>query len=270
MSVKNEAMRREGDLSNIPENLKRLASNYLDNVLNYSIGRVSFDRFRKMTAQELSRVLCGKMIEIVFSNGGRGLLIDPDSYPEIYNLKDIWKAVRGESGEECDEFYFGETGFSPIPFSHLKKGYFPKHLIHINLAIANKYEGCIALFLCNQDCRRIFEAAEKVAEKDGEPLYYSSLFPELKRGGGRKSGNRMRPGERIDIMRKIESGIPVAEIARRSGVSRQTVYNVRKKIFALFTPKNIKFFTEKTKKPRKSGRVSFEAYNDEIGYFASV
>lgn len=263
MSVKNEAMRREGDLSNIPENLKRLASNYLDNVLNYSIGRVSFDRFRKMTAQELSRVLCGEIIEIVFSGGGRGLLIDPDSYPEIYDSRGLRFQMRFK-----DEIFFQESGFNVISFSNLKKKAVPEFFDYRDWLIEHTYGngGILALFLSGFDIDCIFEAAEKVAEKDGEPLYRSSLFPELKRGGGEKSGNRMCIGERVDIMREIASGIPVAEIARRSGVSRQTVYNLRKKLSAPFT----QFFTGKTKKPRKSGRVSFEAYNDEIGYSASV
>lgn len=258
-------MRRKGDLSGIPDKLKRLAGNYLDEVLNYGIKRVSFDRFRKMTAQELSHALCGEIIELVFSNGDRELLINPDSYPEIYGSGGFrfQMKFKGES-------FFKESGFSVISFSNLKKKAAPEFFSLENWLIEHEYGngGILALALSGFDIDCIFEAAEKVAKKDGEPLYYSSLFPVLKRGGGKKSGNRLSLRERSELSGEIGRGISTTKIAFANGVSRQTVYDIKKRREK--PHENEEYFLGKTKRVRNPGRVSFEAYNDEIEYPVSA
>ena len=260
-------MRRKGDLTYIPGKLKRLASDYLHEVLNYGIRRVSFDRFRKMTPQEVSHFLCGEIIEVVFGNGYRGILFDPDSYPEIYDSNDFRFQMKFKGN--C---FFRESGFNVISFSNLKKKAAPEFFFFENWLIEHEYGngGILALFLCDIDVCDIFKAAEKVAKKDGERLYYSSLFPKRKRGGGEKSGNRMRHKERIELAKAINRGDSTTKIARAFGVSRQTVYNVRKKSAALFMPENIKFFIGETKKNRNPGRASFVPFNDNLNYSAGL
>lgn len=260
-------MRRKGDLTYIPGKLKRLASDYLHEVLNYGIRRVSFDRFRKMTPQEVSHFLCGEIIEVVFGNGYRGILFDPDSYPEIYDSNDFRFQMKFKGA--C---FFRESGFNVISFSNLKKKAAPEFFFFENWLIEHEYGngGILALFLCDIDVCDIFKAAEKVAKKDGERLYYSSLFPKRKRGGGEKSGNRLTYEERDDLAKEIRRGIPIAEIARRSRVSRQTIHNIAKNVGDPYSQKSIEYFAGKPKKPRNPGRASFIPFNDNLNYSAGL